>query len=81
MAGGRGEKGKPRNRLLTIENKLMVIRGKAGGVWFKWVMGRGAVVISTRYYMEILSHCVVHLKLILHCMLTNWSLNKNLEEK
>ena len=25
-----------------------------------------------------LSHCIVQLKLILHCMLTNWNLNKNL---
>ena len=25
------EKGKPRNRLLTIENKLMVTRGEVGG--------------------------------------------------
>jgi len=29
------EKDKPRNRLLTIENKLMVVRGEVGGGWLK----------------------------------------------
>ena len=30
--------------------------------------------------MEVLNHHIVHLKLI-HCMLTNWNLNKNLKMK
>ena len=30
---------KPRNRLLTTENKLMVTRGEVGGGWARWVMG------------------------------------------
>ena len=29
-------KGKPRNRLLTIENKLVVTRGEGSGRWVKW---------------------------------------------
>ena len=32
----KGEKrGKPRNRLFTIENKVMVARGEVGGGWMK----------------------------------------------
>ena len=27
--------------------------------------------------MEVLNHYIVHMKLMLHCMLTNWNLNKN----
>ena len=33
------ERDKPRNSLLTIENKLMVTRGEVGGVWEIQVMG------------------------------------------
>ena len=29
--------------------------------------------------MEVLNHYIVHLKLIAHCMLTHWNLNKNLK--
>ena len=29
----------------------------------------------------MMNHYVVDLKLTLHCMLTNWNLNRNLEEK
>ena len=35
----KGEKDKPKNRLLTIENKLMVTREEIGGRITKWVMG------------------------------------------
>ena len=46
MNGSRGynakqnklEKDKPRNRLLSIEKKLMVTRKKVGGEWVKQVM-------------------------------------------
>ena len=31
--------------------------------------------------MEVLNHYIVHLKLILLCMLTNWNLNKNSKNK
>ena len=36
----RGEKegGKPRNRLLTVKNKLIITIRDVGGGWFKWVM-------------------------------------------
>lgn len=30
--------------------------------------------------MELLIHCIVHLQLILHHMLTTWKLNKNLKK-
>ena len=30
--------------------------------------------MTTGCYIEILNHYMVHLKLILHCMLTNWNL-------
>ena len=36
---GKKERGKPRNRLLTIENKLMVTGGEVGGGQVKWVVG------------------------------------------
>ena len=39
---------------------------------------RRAFVISTKCCMKVLNHYIVHLKLILHYMLTNWNLNKNL---
>ena len=31
MSKGKRERGKPRNRFLTVENKLMVTRGEVGG--------------------------------------------------
>ena len=34
-----GKRGKPSNRLLTIEDKLRVAGGEAGGGWVKWVIG------------------------------------------
>jgi len=36
---GEKKRGKPRNRLLTIENKLMVTGGKWVGGWVKQAMG------------------------------------------
>ena len=33
------KKGKPGNRLLTIENKLRIVGRGMGGEWAKWVMG------------------------------------------
>lgn len=39
---------------------------------------KGALaVMSTGCCMEVLNHYIVHLKLMLHCMLTDWNLNKN----
>ena len=35
--------------------------------------------MSTRCCMDVLNHCIVHLKVRLHAMLTNWNLNKNLK--
>ena len=37
--------------------------------------------MSIGYCTEVLNLYIVHLKLILHCMLTNWNQNKNLEKK
>ena len=36
--------------------------------------------MSTRCCMEVLNHYIVHLKLILHCIITNWNLNNNLKK-
>ena len=38
-------------------------------------------MMNTGCRMEVLSHYIVPLKLMLHCMLTSWNLNKNLREK
>ena len=37
--------------------------------------------MSTGYFMELLNHYTVHLKLILHCTLNIWNLNNNLGGK
>lgn len=37
--------------------------------------------MSTGYCMEVLNHYVVHLKVIQHCTLINWNVNKNLKRK
>ena len=62
------ERGKPRNRLLTIQNKVRVTRG--GGGWrdglYRWWGLRTALVISTRCCIEMLNHHIVYLKPILH---------------
>ena len=46
---------------------------------------KGTVAICLRQMlsccMEVLNHYIVHLKLTLHCMLTNWNLNKNFFKK
>ena len=48
----------------TIENKLMVTSEEVGG---GWVMG---IKECTCDEHQVLSHYIVHPKLILHCMLT-----------
>lgn len=74
-------RGKPRNRLLAIENKLMVTRGGGAGGWVKLVMGtEEGIVMSTRCSLEGWKHYIdytVHLELMLHWMLATWNLNKN----
>ena len=59
----RKERGKTRNRLLTIENKLMVTRGEVGG----WGMG---IKEGTCDEHQVLCGIVesLHLKLIKHCV-------------
>ena len=62
---GKGERDKPRNRLLTTENKLMVTRGE---------VNRGSGLIGDRdsevhfdehwIIYEVLNPCTVHLKLM-----------------
>ena len=37
-------------------------------------------MMSTWCHSEVLHHYTVHLKLMLHCMLTNWNLSKNLKK-
>ena len=38
-------------------------------------------MMSNEFCMEVLNDYIVHLKLILHFMLTYWNLNKNLKKK
>ena len=76
------EREKSRNRLLIIENKCWLPEVKWVGGWFKWWGLRKAfVVMSTRWCMEVLNHYIVHWKLILHCMLTDWNKNKKLKSQ
>ena len=51
-----GERDKPRNGPLTIENKLMVTKGEAGRGNRGWGLRSVLVVISTRCCMEVLNH-------------------------
>ena len=39
MSKGEKKRDKPKKRLLTIENKLMLTIGEVDGGWIKWVMG------------------------------------------
>ena len=70
--GKKREGDKSRSWPLTLENKLMLTReagvGDGGNRW--WGLRRALVVISTRWCMEVVNHCIVHPKLISHCMLT-----------
>ena len=36
--------------------------------------------MCTGYHLEVLNQVIVHLKLILYCLLTNWNLNKNFKK-
>ena len=56
------DKSKKRNKPgtdLTIENKLMVTREVMGGE-IKNIL----ITVRTEYRLELLNHCIVHLKLI-----------------
>ena len=75
------EVGKSRNKLLTIESKVMVTRREVGeedGWNTEWILRSALVMMCTGWCMEVLGYCVVYLNLILHSILTNWNLNKNL---
>ena len=50
----------------TIENQLLVTRAEVGGGWVTYVMGIKNIptLVSTTQYIELLNHCIVHLKLI-----------------
>ena len=67
-----------KHRLLTTESKLRVTRGKVSGDGLNrcWVLRRAHVLMSTGCCMGVLNHFIVHLRLVLHCMLANWNLNK-----
>lgn len=45
-------------------------------MWIKVALG-----MSTRWCMEVWNYYILHMELILHCMLTNWNLNKNLKKE
>ena len=59
----------------------MVTRGElSGGLGEIGRLRTALVVMSAGCYMKVLNH-YVHLKSILHCMLTNWNLNKNFKKR
>lgn len=49
--GRKREKNKPKNRLLTRENKLMVSRGELDGGWVKSVMGNKEYTYGEHWVM------------------------------
>ena len=71
--GGKMKEAHIKNRLLAIANTLMVPRGEVGqGIgWNRWWGLRSTLMVrSTRLYMGLLTHSIIRLKLIQHCMLT-----------
>ena len=44
-------------------------------------LSRALDVMSTRYYMELLNHYIIYVKLIRHCILINWNLNLKKRER
>ena len=67
--GTKKERGKPRNRVLTTENKLIFTRGEESGRggqgWVNWWKRlRSTLLISTGLYMEVLNYYIVPLKII-----------------
>ena len=50
--GGRGKRGKPENRLLTLENKAKDAGGEVGGGWVRYAVGpTEALVMGIRCWM------------------------------
>ena len=80
--GKKRERDKPRNRLSTIDIKLMVTGVEEGEGIGEIDDGDKECTCGDEYqvmYGSVESLYCINLKLILHCMLTNWNLNKNLK--
>ena len=76
--------GSSRSRLLTLENKQGYQRGEGEGmarIGDELWPTRDGDEGRHRVLYEVLTHYTVHLRLMYHCMLTTWNLNKNLERK
>ena len=71
------EGGKPRNRSLTLENKLMVTREEVGGGWVKQVMGIKDSICHDEHWVTVMYGIVESLycrpETNKYCMLTNWN--------
>lgn len=76
------KRGKPGNRLFTQENSQRVTGGEGGWGLGNPVMGRKTGVCPDEHQVRVAvrNHYLVNLKLILRHMLTNWNLNKSLNE-
>ena len=78
-------KGKKRERQTKKQTlnyrELMVNGAEQGNGLNRWWGLRSALVMSTGCWMEVLNRYIVHRKLTLHCMLTNWNLSKNLKRQ
>ena len=70
------EKQTKKHTLYYWEQAVHYQRGvECGDEWNRWWGLRSSPVMSTGCRMEVLNHYIVKLKLILYCMLNNWSLN------
>ena len=77
-------KNEQRGEKSQIKKWTLNYREQRGGRWEhglnRWWELRSTLVMGTECCMAVLNHYIVYLKLILHCMLTNWNLNKNLKK-
>ena len=71
------ERNKLRNRLSHREQIGGYQKGGGWGEWVKQVTGIRECTCCDEHWvlMKVLNQYIVHLKLILYCMLTNWNLN------
>ena len=78
QAWGKRERGKPRNTLLTIENKLTVVGGEVGRERAKWVMSIKEGTCDEHWVLYVSDESVNSIpETNMHCMLTNLNINLN----
>ena len=78
------KRGKPEIILLTIENKLRVAGEEMGRRWVNWVRGIKVGICDEHWVLYVSDESLnptPETNMYVNCMLTNWNLNQNLEEK